>query len=328
MKRIILLVFLLVFIMLSLSTVLCAEGQKEGTDSYPSKSVEVIVPWAAGGNTDITTRALLSSIGNYFPGQMVVINKPGAGGTIGTTYVANQKPDGYTLLITAWAPFITQPHMTSVQYSLDDFYPVMQVAFSPRFVCAHSDTPYDTLSELVEYAKANPDDVKVGVAAVGSTGHLAMEQLELEADIKLNTIPQDGGAGSLVALLGHHVDVVPLDVALAIDSIKSGSIKPLGVTDTERHPDFPDIPTIEEQGYGIVTGVATHVYVPAGTPADRIKIIHDAFKNVLEDESFLKLAEKLQIGYSYKNHDDTLEQLTTVSKNFGEIIQILGLGSK
>lgn len=258
---------------------------------------------------------------------MIVVNKGGAGGSIGTADVANRKADGYTILITSWAPFITQPIMTKVQYTLDDFYPVMQIAFSPRILCANIDAPFNTVPELVEYARKNPRVVKQGIASIGATDHLAMAQLELDAGIEFTTIPQDGGAGTLVALLGNHVDIVALDVALAVDSIESGMIKPLGVTDTVRMATFPDIPTIEEQGYKIVTGVATHVYVKAGTPQSVIDIIHDAFKGALEDPEFQKLNEQLQIGADYRNHADSVEQLVTVSESFGGIIKMLGLGS-
>jgi tripartite-type tricarboxylate transporter receptor subunit TctC len=284
----VLILFMMVFI--------CEVGFTEEVKNYPSKPVKVIIPWEAGGSTDMMMRAMQTVMSNYFPEPMVIINKPGGGGTIGTTEALAAKPDGYTILLTGIGPMVTQPYLTRVNYKEEDYIPVIQLSNIPRIICAHPDTPYNNTKEMMEYAKANPEKVKVGIAAVGSTGHLGMAQLEMDYDVNFTLIPLGGGGPQKASILGGHVDIAPLNASEAGSLITSNQLKPLGVMASEPFNELPEIITCANYGYKVESGVSWHVYVPKGTPTEIVQVLHDAFKNCIEDEVFIKVAEKLNIG--------------------------------
>ena len=295
---------------------------------YPSKPVKIIIPWGVGGGTDMLVRSMMSFMPSYFPRPMVVINKPGGGGTIGTTFALNAKPDGYTVCINGWGPFVTQPSLKKLQYTEKDYIPVIQLSNIPRILSAYPTMPYNNMKEFMAYAKKNPEKIKVGVAAVGTTGHLAMVQLEQDFGVKFTQIPQGGGGPQKVALLGGHVDAAPLVASEAGPFIKSKQLKALGIMDSKRMADLPDIPTLAEQGYPIESYVAFHVAVPTGTPPDRIKVIHDAFQKVLDDKGFQKIAKKLNIRIDYEDGEQSRAKLEKFRKLYADIVKELGIEKK
>ena len=295
---------------------------------YPNRPVKIIIPWGVGGGTDMLVRSMLSFMGKYFPRPMVVINKPGGGGVIGTTFALNAKPDGYTVCINGWGPFVTQPSLKKLQYTENDYIPVMQLSNIPRILSAYPTMPYNSMKEFMDYAKKNPEKIKAGVAAVGTTGHLAMVQLEQDFGVKFTQIPQGGGGPQKVALLGGHVDAAPLVASEAGRFTKSKQIKALCVMDSKRMPDLPDIPTCAEEGYPVESYVAFHLVVPKGTPEDRIKILHDAFKKCLEDPDFKKIAKKLNILIDYEDAQQSRAKLEKFRKLYAEIVSKLGIKKK
>jgi len=295
---------------------------------YPSKPVKIIIPWGIGGGTDMLVRSMLSFMGKYFPRPMVVVNKPGGGGTIGTTFALNAKPDGYTVCINGWGPFVTQPSLKRLQYTEKDYIPVMQLSNIPRILSAYPTMPYNSMKEFMDYAKKNPEKIKAGVAAVGTTGHLAMVQLEQDFGVKFTQIPQGGGGPQKVALLGGHVDAAPLVASEAGPFTKTKQVKALCVMDSKRMPDLPDIPTCAEEGYPVESYVAFHLVVPKGTPEDRIKILHDAFKKCLEDPGFKKIAKKLNILIDYEDAQQSRAKLEKFRKLYAEIVSKLGIEKK
>ena len=282
---------------------------------YPNRPVKIIIPWGVGGGTDMLVRSMMSFMPQYFSQPMVVMNKPGGGGTIGTTFALNAKPDGYTVCINGWGPFVTQPSLKNLNYTEKDYIPVLQLSNIPRILSAYPSMPYNNMKEFMEYAKKNPEKIKVGVAAVGTTGHLAMVQLEQDYGVKFTQIPQGGGGPQKVALLGGHVDAAK-------------HLKALGVMASKRLPDLPDIPTLAEQGYPIESYVAFHLVVPKGTPKDRIKILHDAFKKCLDDKGFQKIAKKLNIRVDYEDAAQSRAKLEKFRKLYAEIVGKLGIEKK
>ena len=185
--------------------------------------------------------------------------------------------------------------------------------------------PYNTMNEFMDYAKNNPEKVKAGVAAVGTTGHLAMVQLEQDFNVKFTQIPQGGGGPQKVALLGGHVDVAPLVASEAGRYTKSKQLKALCIMDTKRMPDLPNIPTCTEEGYPVESYVAFHLVVPKGTPQNRINILHDAFKKGLEDPAFQKIAKKLNILIDYEDAKQSRAKLEKFRKLYGKITAKLGI---
>ena len=302
-----------------------AQEPVDPAEQFPTRPVEVIVPWAPGGATDTVTRALMSVMGNHFSQPMAVINRPGGGGTVGTTHALNQRPDGYTVLVNSWGAFITQPALSRLEYGPDDYEVVMQLNHEPRILVGHPSVPYNDIREMVEYAEQNPTAVHVGIAAVGATDHFAMLELELEYGIELTITPQGGGGPARTAVLGHHTDVAALVASEAGPLIEAGELKPLGVMGPARYAPLPDIPTTAEIGIPVESGVANHVYVPAGVPAERVRIIHDAFKNAMEDEGFLALAGRLALDPGYADGAESRATLDRFRALYTRIADEMGM---
>jgi len=136
-----------------LISVTLISGNAMAASDYPSKPVQIIVPWAVGGGTDISTRALVNTVQKFFPRPLVVVNRPGGAGTVGMTEFCKSKPDGYTICSNAWGPMVTQPSLKKLQYTEKDYIPIMQTYSAPRILCAHPSRPYNNMKEFIEYVK-------------------------------------------------------------------------------------------------------------------------------------------------------------------------------
>ena len=308
---------------------LFAEGNKEkqdATSNYPKKNIEVIIPWAPGGSTDGIARSVMNIMEKkFFPGKFTIINKPGGGGLIGTTDALNAKPDGYTIMVNSWGSFITQPALQDVPFGPDDYMPVVQLTYSPRIVVANPKAPYNNMKEMMDYVAANPEKVHVGVASVGTTDWFAFLELELKYGAKFTITPQNGGAAAKVAVLGNHIDVTALTVGESANLLESGMVKFLGVMSAEREPTYPDLKTCIEQGIDIESGVANHVYVPAGTPEPIVTMLHDALVKTMKDPEFLEIAKKMDLNVSYLSGEDSRKQLNHFRDLYSDIANKLEL---
>ena len=319
--------FALITLLLCVSLIpATAEGRKEAT--YPARPVTLIVPWDTGGGTDTVARALLTVMGNYFPQPMVVVNKPGGGGVVGTTEALMAKPDGYTLVFNSWGAFITQPSLKKIKYSEKDYEPVLRVASVPRILVANPKVPYNTIKEMIDYARNNPGAVKAGIAAVGATDHLAFAQIELDYNVKLNIIPQGGGGPSKVNLLGGHTDVAALTATEGGPLIAAKQLKAFGTMDSERFSQFSDIPTCAEYGIPLESGVEEYLVVPQGTSPEIIQLLQTAFKKSMDDPAFLGIAKKLNIGVKYLDSKAARERLEKFRLQYKDLIDKLGIGEK
>lgn len=315
-------------ILITASSMVFAGGEGEGSESYPSKPVTLVIPWGMGGGTDLLARSLLSVMGNYFPQPMVPINKPGGGSTIGTTEVLKSKPDGYTILINGFGAFCTQPHLSRLEYTPDDWRVVLQVNKEPRILVANNDAPYNTMREMIEYAKAHPEEIKVALADIGTTGHLGMAKIEMDFGVKFTYVPQGGGGQQRLAVIGGHCDIAPPTSAEIGPYITQSQVKALGVMDEERFADLPDIPTLAEEGFPNKSITLRHIFVPAETPDNVVKVLHDAFKGCLEDEGFLAMTKKLNLIVAYKDGEKSREELMEFYNVYGVIIDNLGLAKQ
>jgi tripartite-type tricarboxylate transporter receptor subunit TctC len=181
---------------------------------------------------------------------------------------------------------------------------------------------------MIEYAKKNPGKIKVGVSGVGTTGHLAMVQLEMEHGVKFNIIPQGGGGPQKVAILGGHVDVGPTTANEGGPLAISKQVKALALLDSKRFADIPDVPTAAEYGIPLESGVIWFVFAPKGTPPDRVKILHDVFKKSLEDPAYKKIAKKLALAVEYQDAEASEATLEKFRSIYGKIINKLGLKKK
>lgn len=291
--------------------------------AFPTKPIELVVAFPAGGATDVMMRPLAAAVSKDLGQQVVVVNKGGGSGTIGSGQVARAKPDGYTILVMQVGPGASQPHMDEVPYKTDDFEPLMLVFENPVFLVTRANTPWKSAKEFVEDAKKRPNSIAFGAAPVGGIPHLVMELLRREGGFEVKTVPFQGGGPTITALLGGHIDVASLNPAEVAPHAPTGQMRLLGVYNTERLKEFPDVPTLREQGFDAVGAVWGGLVVPKGTPRDVQTKLHDAFKKGLESQQVKDAWAKLQTPIKYKTASEFLTLWKTDYDRYGALIRDL-----
>ena len=299
-----------------------------GAQGFPSRPVTLLITFPAGGPTDVAGRALAEATSKYLGQPVVVENRPGATGTLGAAALVNAKPDGYTVsMIPVTA--LRLPHMENVSFDpIKDIGYVMGVSGYVFAVIVRADAPWKTMAELLAYAKANPDKVSYGSHGIGGSVHLAMEELAVaQGGIKFNHVPYKGSADMLTGVLGGHINVA-VDSTGAIPHVASGKLRALAVFTEQRAPVWPDVPTLKELGYGIVSISPYGIGVPAATPPAVVKVLHDAFKKGLEDPIHTKVLEKYNQPAWYLSSEDYARYARAQFERERKIIEQLGLAKK
>lgn len=300
------------------------EGGKP--ENYPTKPIEIIVPYSAGGAADIVARAIASVLPDYLDGTAVTItNVSGGNGVVGVTQLISTKNDGYTISIYASPVFEITPFMNDVTYKMDDFTFLGTVVQRPNVLVVHADSPWQTLEEFVEHAKANPGTT-YGDPAAGSA-HLGFEALITAAELTdMKFIPYSGGSGeAITALLGKHVDAVMALPADTYEYIRAGNLRALCIQGDERIDIMPDVPTAKESGYDVVVGLTNGFIAPAGLDPEIAAYLTNALEQAVNDPRVLELDpgdEGLLIFY---NGEDTKQLLADTALTFEVLINDLGL---
>jgi len=255
--------------------------------TYPTKAVRLVVPFLAGGSTDIVGRTVAQKLSEMWGQQAFVDNRPGGGTTIGTEMVAKAAPDGYTLLVTP-APFTINPSLlTKLPYdALTDFAPITLINTTPLVMVVNPGVPAKNVKELIALAKAKPSKLNFGSSGTGGSNHLAGELFDAMAGVKMVHIPYKGNAGALTDIVGGHLDVVYNGITSAVALIRGGKLRALAVTSLQRSAALPDVPTLNESGLKGFEAVAWNgLSAPAKTPRDVImKINADVIKIVNSPE--------------------------------------------
>jgi|EndMetStandDraft_2_1072991.scaffolds.fasta_scaffold17236_2 tripartite-type tricarboxylate transporter receptor subunit TctC len=261
---------------------------------YPNRPITWVVTGMAGSVTDIGSRTYAKVLAEKLGQQFVIDNKPGAGGIIGTEAVARARPDGYTLLNGTSGPFGSYPSLYK-KLSFDplkDFIPVHGLSESPMIMVVRPDSPFKSIKELVDYAKKNPDKVNYGTTGMGSGSHLFMEMLQQAAGMKVTVVPYKGSAQQITDLLGGNIELVLEYSVVVTQMIKDGKMVPIGVTGRTRLKHFPDVATVEEQGYpGVWLTAWSSAIAPAGTPPEVVDRLANAFEEMLKEPSIQKYAD-------------------------------------
>ncbi len=259
--------------------------------AFPTKPVTIIVPFSAGGTTDILARIVGQYLGTKFGESVVIENRDGAGGNIGTQTAARAKADGYTLLMGTVGTHAINPALYS-KLNFDhikDFQPLTRVAMVPNLLVVNPERPYRSVKELIEYAKAHPGEVAFASSGNGSSIHLSGELFKLMAEVDMLHVPYRGSAPAVTDLLGGQVDIMFDNMPSAIQHVRSGTLVPLAVTPADRSPELPEIPTIAEAGVpGYEATSWFGLFAPAGTPDDVVKVLHSAIAEALQDPEVVK----------------------------------------
>jgi tripartite-type tricarboxylate transporter receptor subunit TctC len=244
--------------------------------SYPARSVRLIVPSSPGGGTDITARIIAPKLSEYLGQQVVVDNRAGAGTMIGGEAVARAVPDGYTLLMGISTLAINPAMYKKVPYdALKDFAPISRVVALPNVLVTHPSLPVKSVKELIGFARARPGQINFASAGVGTNPHFAMELFNSMAGVKMVHVPYKGSGQGVIDLLAGHVTVMTPSILTAMGYVKDRRLRALGVTSAKRAIGAPDIPTISEAGLAGYEAVQWFgVLAPAGTPAAIVTRLH------------------------------------------------------
>jgi tripartite-type tricarboxylate transporter receptor subunit TctC len=272
-------------------------------ESYPSRPIQMIVPFPPGGVADITGRPTALVMGKLLKQSVVVVNKAGAGGSVGIAQAARAPADGYTILM-ALSSISVLPVADRLQgrapaYELDQLAPIALISADPTVLLVRGDGPYTSLKDFVEAAKAKPGTINYGSSGVYGTLHVAMEIFAGAAGIQLFHIPYQGGGPAVAALLGGQIDALASGPAAAIGQIKSGKVKALAVWGDKRLAALPDVPSMKEQGYDAIFYIWSGLFAPAATPAPVLTILRDAARRTVEDPEFKDAMAKVETPIAY-----------------------------
>ena len=236
--------------------------------AYPNRPIRMISPWPPGGPAEALARVITTKMSETMGQPFVIESKPGANGTIGTTFVAKAPPDGYTLLLANLGPTAIAPALSKdLQYdTLKDFEPITQVVSGPTLLLVRNGLPVHSVRELIAFAKANPDKLSYGSVGISSTTHLASENLNLMAGINTTHIPYKGSTPVLVDMMGERVDFAFIGISGSIQQARQGQVRAIAISTLKRSPTFPDIPAVAETVPGFELNSWYGLLAPAGTP--------------------------------------------------------------
>jgi tripartite-type tricarboxylate transporter receptor subunit TctC len=279
--------------------------------AYPAKTIRYIVPVAAGGGSDMIGRTVTERWGNLLKQTFVVDNQAGGGGVIAAQSTARAAPDGYTLLQGYVATHGTAPATRKLPYdALKDFTPIGMIGGTPNVLVVNANLPVKNVKEFIDYLRKNPGKVSYGSAGQGSLTHLTMELFKLQVESFMVHIPYRGIAPAFTDLIGGQTQAMFPGLAAAVPHIRSGRVRPLAVTGSQRHPQFKDVPTLDESGFkGFDAQQWYGVVGPAGMPTAIVKLLNETLASVLQAAD---LRDKLAV--------EAVEPRVMTPEKFGEFI--------
>jgi tripartite-type tricarboxylate transporter receptor subunit TctC len=290
--------------------------------AFAQQPLKIIVPWGAGGSSDTYARTLAASMRDTLGTEILIVNKSGAAGTLGTSLVANAKPDGNTIGFSALAPYTMQPHMRNLNYDVASFDYICQPFASPMALVVDEKSKFGNVGEVIAFAKANPQKLKYGSPGPGSLPHLAMVELGLKADVEWKHLPTKGGdMGNVRNLLGGHIDMVPIQIV----PLASNPIKPLAVFSNERLKELPDVPTMKELGYEVSHVVWGAMFAPKGTPDDILSKLEAACEKGVYSASYEDMLKKARVPQIFKGRTETAQFALEESEKFKGLLQKAGM---
>lgn len=300
----------------------CAPVVQGTVKGYPERAIEFIVPFSAGGPTDIVGRIVAEGLAQELGkdgrrAEVPVVNKPGAGGIIGTVEVMNQNPDGYTLLVVTGTSYGAQPHFESTPYGPNDLTPIAEVAALPSVLVVNADSPIETFEQYVEEANTRPNGMQYGTTGVGSSAHVSFAALSGEADMSTSDVPYEGNAPMINALLGNNLDSAVIQSVDAIPNVESGDFRPLVILGSHRPEGFEDVPLATDFGYTIDNDLFFGIAGPPELPDEIVKLLQDAIESTLGSEATVERYSNLKMVPAFKPSDEFQADVDAM----GEIVE-------
>lgn len=287
---------------------LASLGHVAAQDAYPNRPVTIVAPYPPGGGADLTARPLAPALERVLKQPVVVVNKVGAGGAVGTQSVSVSPADGYTLLLTVFS-ISTIPEADRVAgrtpiFTRDQFVPVARLNADPALLHVRTESPWKTVKELVDDAKKRPSEILYSSAGNFTVSHMAIEVFQQAAGIQFRHLPTTGGGPALTAVLGGHAALSALSTGAITPHAKAGKLRILASAGGQRVPALPDIPTLKELGYDVEVYLWTGIFVRKGVPDPILKTIRNAVRQAVNDAEFVAASAKMQMPPAYQDADD------------------------
>lgn len=310
------------------ATIFAALAVSAAAQNYPTKQVSLIVPWPAGGSTDIAMRAIAEAASKHLGQPIVVDNRAGGSGTVGPAQMAaTAKPDGYTIAQIPITVF-RLPLMQETPWDADkDFTYIVHLTGYTFGVTVKADSEFKTWDDVVKFAKANPGKVTYATPGAGTSLHIGMEQIAAQAGIKLTQVPLKGGAETNAAVLGGHT-MLQADSSGWKGLVEAKQLRLLMIWTENPSPNYPGVPTLKQLGYPFVFDSPFGIAGPKGMDPKIVKAIHDAFKKAMDDPAIQATLAKYDMVVNYKNTADYVKFVKEVTNAEQKVVNSLGLKKK
>jgi tripartite-type tricarboxylate transporter receptor subunit TctC len=296
-------------------------------EQYPAgKPIEMTVMFGAGSAADVTARHLAEGMAKYLAAPVPIVNRTGGGGALGYTFVSQQKPDGYSIIWNSNS-ISTTYHSGILPFDYKAFDPVARVSIEIPALAVRGDAPWKTLKEFVDYAKANPDKVRIGNSGIGSHTHLTAAALMTLSGAKVVQVPFGQGQ-AVVNLLGSRIEATVQLPAALVGHVKSGDLRVLAVLGSKRDPVFPDVPTAQELGFKEGLDLWRGIAVPKGTPKPVIARLQDAIKKTVESPEFKEAGQKVGFTPAYLPAEEFGKMIASDDKMIAQVMTEAGLKKK
>jgi tripartite-type tricarboxylate transporter receptor subunit TctC len=295
--------------------------QKNGS-RYPEKPITLIVPYGAGGGTDMVARTVAGLAEKYLGQPILVVNKTGATGAVGLAEAHKAKPDGYTFLLHTSTMFALKPYGLS-DIAGTDMEPVMEIVHDPLLLVTPAAREYKTLEDVVKAAKKNPGKINLGSGGVGGVNYNGIMLFEKEAGIKFNVVPiTSGGAEQMARLVGNKLELGTMYYPEVAQQVEAGKIRVIAAMSDERLPQFPDVPTFKELGYDVSIASSRMLFAPKGTPEEYIKTMQEAVVKATEDPKFKEYVEKKGTQFKIVKGEEFKKRVEYLAKQYAELAEL------
>jgi tripartite-type tricarboxylate transporter receptor subunit TctC len=305
-------------LLLLLSSFVCVVNAQ----SYPTKPVKLIVAYPPGGSSDLMARVFGAKLSDMWGQQVLVENKPGAAGSIGTDYAAKQPPDGYSFMIANLGPVAVNPLLSNVPYNVEkDFAAVSLISTGPNVLVVRADSEFKSLGEIISHARANPGRLNYGTSGPGSVSHLSAEMLKNIAKIQAVEVPYKGGVLAVQDLLGGQIQFIFSDSLPAMQHIRAGKLRALCITGAEPFALLPDLAPCQAAAPGLVAVNWWGVIVPAGTPRAILGRLHGDTVKTLADPDVKKRFADLGVEAVSSTPEEFSAFIRTETAKYGKLIK-------
>jgi tripartite-type tricarboxylate transporter receptor subunit TctC len=297
-------------------------------EPFPTRPINMVAPFPPGGQADLMARPTSAAMEKLLKSPVVVVNKTGAAGAVGMSYVATSKPDGYTLLM-ALSSISIIPEADKLfdrkpAYTMDQLVPIALISADPTIFVVRADRPWKSVKEFVEDAKKRPDQITYSSSGIYGTLHMAMELFDNAAGIQLKHVPYGGAGPALTAILGGHVDCLASAPAVVLPHIKAGKLRPLAGWGAKRVEALPDLPTFKELGYNAEFYIWAGLFAPRGTPEPIMKKLRDTVRAAVQDPEFKSAMSKLETPIAYLDAPDFQKFWDKDAKMLADAIKRVG----